>query len=61
MRRVIVASGATVPSAAAILVGAALVIAVLLGFALVRLQGRVEGWKVAFGVLLLVVLFSGLR
>jgi len=27
----------------------------------VRLQGRVEGWKVAFGVLLLVVLYSGLR
>jgi len=61
VRRVIEMSGATVPSAAGTLVGAALVIGVLLGIALVRLQGRIEGWKVAFGVLLFVVLYSGLR
>ena len=61
VRRVIEASGATVPAAAGTLIGAALVIAVLCGAVLVRLQGRVEGWKVAFGVLLLVVLYSGLR
>jgi hypothetical protein len=29
--------------------------------ALVRLRGRVEGWKAAFGVLLLLVIYSVLR
>ena len=61
VRRVIVESGATVSSAAGLLVGTALAVGVLFGVVLVRLQGRVEGWKVAFGVLLLVVLYSGLR
>jgi len=60
-RRLILESGATVPSAAGTLAAAALGIGALGGLALVRLQGRVEGWKVAFGVLLLVVLYSGLR
>ena len=61
VRRLIGDSGATVPGAAGTLAATALVIAAVLGLALVRLHGRVEGWKVAFGVLLLVVIYSGLR
>jgi uncharacterized membrane protein (UPF0136 family) len=35
--------------------------AVVMAAALVRLRGRVEGWKVAFGVLVLLVIYSVLR
>jgi PTS system mannose-specific IID component len=35
--------------------------ALVMAVALVRLRGRVEGWKAAFGVLLLLVIYSVLR
>jgi PTS system mannose-specific IID component len=69
----LVIAGLALPLAAARIIGAGAPLdvpvlrwalpagAVVMAAALVRLRGRVEGWKVAFGVLVLLVIYSVLR
>ncbi len=61
VRRVIAEGGGTVPSAAGTLTAVAILAALLWGVALVRLQGRIEGWKIAFAALVFAAVMAVIR